>query len=140
MKSKKQQKYSTKIRAIIIQEIENAELNGQMISEALEISRMHLHRKIKVEKGISISHYILAVRLEKAQELLTETKQLITTIAYSLGFKDTSYFTRVFKKNLNCTPSQFRLMWSINKVDSSIPRGTLSNTEAFSLQRERQSG
>lgn len=120
-------KYSQKIKKIILREITNPDLNGHLIGQELGISRMHLHRKIKVTTGKSISSYILHIRLEKAQERLLETDEQITSIAYRLGFKDASYFTRVFKKVINCTPSQFRIMWANQLIDTPS-----TNTEATS--------
>lgn len=71
------------------------------------ISRMHLHRIIKEKTGLSTSHFIRQFRLEKAIELL-KSDHTISEIAFAVGFKNPSYFTRVFTKNYGCSPSTFR--------------------------------
>ena len=141
MKVDKLLRDSQKIRNIILQEMENPELNGQVIGQKLGISRMHLHRKIKVATGKSIGEYILQLRIEKAQEMLLRTEEQITSIAYGLGFKDASYFTRVFKKKMNCTPSQFRVMWS-SKIQITSPTEPVVEEyqEEVLVRGERQRG
>lgn len=109
MNNVKHLNYTAKIKEVVLKEIDNPNLNGQIIGQKLGISRMQLHRKIKVATGESTRNFILNVRVEKAQYLLIESNEDITSIAYGLGFKDASYFTRVFKKIMNCTPSQFRM-------------------------------
>jgi YesN/AraC family two-component response regulator len=51
---------------------------------------------------------VVRVRMEKAQTLLKTTDMPIAKIAYEVGYKDQSYFTRVFKKSVHGTPKTFR--------------------------------
>jgi AraC-like DNA-binding protein len=46
--------------------------------------------------------------MEKAQALLKNTDMPIGKIAYEVGYNDQSYFTKVFKKRVHCTPKAFR--------------------------------
>ncbi|MTL76553.1 AraC family transcriptional regulator, partial [Turicibacter sanguinis] len=47
-------------------------------------------------------------RLEKSLFLLKTTNYTITEIALQCGFNSSSYFTETFRKELNCTPSDYR--------------------------------
>lgn len=58
--------------------------------------------------GKTFNEYLNSVRLLKAQQLLVSTNSSITDIAYSVGFKDTSYFIRKFKSQTGNTPEKFR--------------------------------
>mgnify|MGYP002233991954 CR=1 FL=1 len=52
--------------------------------------------------------YVTLYRLKYAQELLAKSSLTINEIAYRCGFKDNSYFVKVFKKHLKQTPSEYR--------------------------------
>ncbi|PJI10330.1 AraC family transcriptional regulator [Clostridium sp. CT7] len=52
--------------------------------------------------------YLTEYRLEKSIDLLKFTSLSITEIALKCGFSGSSYFTEIFRKNMGCTPSQYR--------------------------------
>lgn len=52
--------------------------------------------------------YLTNYRLQKSLELLVTTNLPITDICYEAGFSGVSYFSETFKKNYNCTPSNYR--------------------------------
>ena len=52
--------------------------------------------------------YLTEYRLEKSLFLLKTTNYTITEIALQCGFNSSSYFTETFRKELNCTPSDYR--------------------------------
>ena len=58
--------------------------------------------------GDSIVKYRNKQRIEAAKFLLTTTEKEIEIISEELGFKDPYYFTRYFKRNVGCAPTQFR--------------------------------
>lgn len=60
--------------------------------------------------GTTPIKYQNAVRLNVSCELLSSTKQSISDIAYSCGFSDSLYYSRVFKKTYNMSPSEYRAM------------------------------
>lgn len=64
--------------------------------------------------GMSISNYINLLRCNGAKELLKSSELSVTEIAFSVGFKDSNYFTGVFKKNVGMTPSAFRTQYRLN--------------------------
>jgi len=65
----------------------------------------YLFKKIT---GKTFVKYLIDFRLQKAMELLSDTSESITEISYSVGFTDTTYFDRVFKKQMNLSPRQYR--------------------------------
>ena len=52
--------------------------------------------------------YVIRVRIQKACELLERGDQTITDIAYDVGFRDSNYFSRIFKKITGCAPGEYR--------------------------------
>ncbi|MDG0808602.1 helix-turn-helix domain-containing protein [Cohnella rhizosphaerae] len=57
---------------------------------------------------LSLSDFILGLRIEKAKKLLRATDWPITQIMDSAGFQTKSHFFTVFKKATGMTPMQFR--------------------------------
>lgn len=52
--------------------------------------------------------YLNEFRIEKACELLNLTTHTITEVAFSVGYEDINYFSKMFKKIKNCSPSEYR--------------------------------
>lgn len=58
--------------------------------------------------GDNFANYVNMVRITKACELLIHSEMPITMIAFELGFEDSSYFNKVFKRLTGITPSQYK--------------------------------
>ena len=65
-------------------------------------------RCFKKEIGITLQEYLVRLRIREALRLLDNPNASITDIAFTVGFNDTSYFSRTFKKYMNYSPSEFR--------------------------------
>ena len=57
---------------------------------------------------LTIFDYLFEKRMKEAEKLLRETDLHIYQIAEKVGFSDYNYFTKIFKKFVGCTPSQYR--------------------------------
>lgn len=53
-------------------------------------------------------NYLINLRLEKAAKMLRETYKSITQIAYSVGFHDSNYFSKMFSRKYSCSPRDYR--------------------------------
>lgn len=82
----------------------------QLASEAC-LSPEHFIRIFSHHVGMTPMFYITRKRIEQAQLLVT-TDRMISDIAYSLGYSDTSYFVRVFKHITGMTPGMYRRNYS----------------------------
>jgi len=58
--------------------------------------------------SISSEEYINRMRIEKARELLALTDMLVYEVAEAVGFKDSAYFSLVFKKITGVSPKDFK--------------------------------
>ena len=65
-------------------------------------------RHFKKEHTTTFRDYLVKFRINKARKLLQNPKASVTDIAYMVGFNDPSYFTRVFKRIVGMSPSQYR--------------------------------
>jgi AraC-like DNA-binding protein/ligand-binding sensor domain-containing protein len=73
----------------------------------LGINRSKLYSTIKGITGMTLGHYILKLRLDKACELLKTTDITVTETCYRIGIESPSYFSKAFKAQFGVSPSEF---------------------------------
>ena len=78
------------------------------IVELLPVSRRTLERKFLHALNRPIRSEITRCRLERAKHLLTNTTLPIKHIAFSAGFSSTDRMGKIFQREINLTPSQYR--------------------------------
>lgn len=83
-------------------------LTLEEMAEDYGLSTSYFSRKFSAVTGISWKEYLTKVRLQKACELLLETKKQIKEIATLCGYSDSNYFGEVFRKELDISPMNFR--------------------------------
>lgn len=105
--------FSKKVSGIIEEHIEYHQVNGEFIAQQLGMSRMSLHRRLKQATGMSTSEFIHKIKVEKSKEYLLETQISISNIASQLGYNNTSYFIKQFKKITNYSPKGYRAAFSV---------------------------
>ena len=86
----------------------NPGFNIESLAESLSISRTSLYRHFLKYKGISPKDYLMKLRMKRAVSLLEGNDYSIKNIAYSVGFSDQLYFSKVFKKETGYTPREYR--------------------------------
>lgn len=96
-----------KVETILEKNLIDSSFNVSEFSEAVGMSRMQLHRKLKALTGLTASEFIRSQRLKLAAQLLKSSDINISGVGYSVGFNDHSYFAKCFKKAYNCTPTEF---------------------------------
>ncbi|WP_165972046.1 AraC family transcriptional regulator [Paenibacillus piri] len=84
------------------------DLSMQHVASLIGLSPSQLTRKFKAELGVSPNVYLTQIRLQKAKTLLTETYASLQQIAEQCGYDNAFYFSRVFSKFVNMSPSQYR--------------------------------
>jgi AraC-like DNA-binding protein len=72
------------------------------------LSESHILRLFKQYLSCSPFQYISRLRLSAATDALIQTDRTITEIALDLGFNDSNYFTRSFRKHLGLSPREYR--------------------------------
>ena len=72
------------------------------------ISEVYLNEVVKKTTGMTPSGWINVAILLEAKRMIRTTTLTVKEIAHNLGFEDHAYFSRLFKKNTNMTPLEFR--------------------------------
>ena len=106
------QVYSPVVQQVvkIINEEYKEELSLKTLAAKYRINSSYLGQIFSKEVGISFSEYLNKVKNTKAKELILNTNMKINNIAKEVGYTDTSYFYRKFKKYYGVCPSTLREM------------------------------
>lgn len=76
-----------------------------------ELSRSHFQRTFKTFTGVSVSSYIVELRMNEAKSLLTTSDLTVKEISRQVGYGDEFYFSRIFRKSVGISPSQYRVLY-----------------------------
>ena len=101
------EKLLEKIMDCIRKNITNSDLNIDMISDEVGISRVHLHRKMKELTGQTPHDFIRSIRLKKAAQLLAEKGMNVTEVMYACGFANSASFSTIFRKYYGMSPRDY---------------------------------
>ena len=86
----------------------NSKIGLEDIAEAGQVSKSTCIRLFHKYTGKSPIDFLNSYRLQMSAEKLVATSEQITEIAYACGFGQPSYFNRLFSKEYNMTPNQYR--------------------------------
>lgn len=84
------------------------DISVEDIAESILISASYLSTIFKNSVNCTVTEYINKVRIEESIELMRQRELTMQEIAKSIGFSNSSYFTKVFKKYMNVTPIHYR--------------------------------
>lgn len=85
-----------------------SELDLQAIANAVNLSPSYFSTIFKRETKTNVIDYITKMRIEKAQELLIQTNEMVYEIGYRVGFDNPHYFSACFKTKTGQSPNEFR--------------------------------
>ena len=86
----------------------NTDISLDELSNRFHISVYYLSRQFKKYTGYTINQYLVSCRIGEAQRRLIFQTDRIDEIADKSGFKNLSYFYSSFRKNVGCTPTEYR--------------------------------
>ncbi|SJZ49219.1 response regulator transcription factor [Selenihalanaerobacter shriftii] len=86
----------------------NQDLTLKKVAKVVHLNKSYLSHLFKEEMEESFTNYLTQVRLKKAKEILKKSKDNITDVANQVGYQNANYFSQVFKKEFNLTPTQYR--------------------------------
>ena len=92
-----------------LEHLGDSDLGTASIGEALDLSTRAVQKSFFRHVGLTPTAFITARRLERAVELMARGDgQTITDIAFEVGFNDSAFFTRCFRRQFGLSPSQWR--------------------------------
>lgn len=96
-----------KIHQVIEANIDNGDFNIDSIADTLAISRSAFFKKLKSLTGLAPVDTIKEYRLNKSIELLQNTDMTVSEIAFAVGFKESGYYGKCFRKKYGQTPTEY---------------------------------
>ena len=96
-----------KITECIKDNINNEEFSVVELGSIVGMSRSNLFRKLKAITGQTPIEFIYFIRLKYSVDLLLERKLNVSEIAYEVGFKNPSSFSKSFRKQFGKSPSAY---------------------------------
>ncbi|WP_342566492.1 response regulator [Paenibacillus sp. FSL R7-0345] len=101
-------------RMDIIKEIQSciaanlAKASQQFVADSVSLHPAYVSKLFKQVSGVSISEYILNMKMEQAVENLRNSDMKIYEISEQLGYANSQYFIKVFKEQFGMTPQDYR--------------------------------
>ncbi len=84
------------------------EISLTATAEALFMNKSYISGNFKQKMGVSFVEYLTIVKMERAKKLIRDENIRIYEIAGLLGYKDIEYFSRLFKKYIGLSPTEYR--------------------------------
>lgn len=91
-----------------IAEHQGAELSLTQVARAAGMSSFYFCKKFKQATGLTFTHYVARVRIERVKQLLLNPHVRVSEAAFEAGFQSLSQFNRAFRKIAGEAPSAFR--------------------------------
>lgn len=91
-----------------IQENYSKDLSLEEIARRFDFNYSYFSSYFKKISGLKFTDYLAKVRLQKAKDLLRTTDKKVYDIALEVGYANSQYFYRVFKKEFGLSPEEFR--------------------------------
>ena len=104
---KKDIQFLDKIHQVIEENIDNSDFNIDTIADNIGLSRSAFFKKLKSLTGLAPVDTIKEIRLTKSIELLKNTDMTISEVAFAVGFKESGYYGKCFRKKYGQTPSEY---------------------------------
>ena len=97
-----------KLTRVAEERMDDPEFGVGELARAMSESRSNLYRRLSKLGAPSAAELIRSLRLQRAGQLLSAQAGTIGEVAYGVGFRSVSHFSRSFKVEYGVTPSQFR--------------------------------
>ena len=81
-----------------------------MVMDLFHLSSTYLNQLFKEEMGKTIRQYISAMRMKRAEELLSQTYEAVDEIAARCGYSNGNYFAKAFREKHGMSPTDYRRM------------------------------
>lgn len=101
---------SVKIAVDYIEKNFDKEISLEDVSRYVGVSPQHFSKIFKQETGANYVDWLTKLRIEQAKKYLHAGKHTIKEVCFQVGYKDPNYFSRIFRKIVGMTPSEYAKM------------------------------
>ncbi len=101
-----------------IQENLYREISLDNVATQLHFTPSYLANQFKKATGETVVEYISRLKMEKAAEMVCDPDIKIATVAQALGYNDRRYFSELFRRKYDCTPSEYRERYWLSRREA----------------------
>lgn len=98
---------SAEIQMYCAEHFSDSGLSLSKVSEHFNLSESNLSKFFKAHTGVTFSNYVENLRIRQAEKLLLDGEMAVKSIAVRVGYQNTATFYNAFRRNHNCTPTQW---------------------------------
>jgi signal transduction histidine kinase/ligand-binding sensor domain-containing protein/AraC-like DNA-binding protein/AmiR/NasT family two-component response regulator len=108
--------FNERVNNLVIENISDPDMNVEYLVEKMGISRTLFFKKMKAASGYAPNEYLRIIRMKEAARLIVSGDKTISEISNAIGYNDSNYFSKTFKKHFGETPSAYKLKHSKRNV------------------------
>ena len=116
--SSSDERFFQQLLSIVSERMPDPEFSVKELASVTGMSHSVLYRKIKALTGFTAKEFIVNLRLKKAAKLLKTQEMAVSEVAFAVGFNDPRYFSTVFRKYFDMSPTQFLSSPALNKENN----------------------
>ena len=106
-----------KLMNYLEQHIGNPDLKMEDMAAAVNLGRTVFYGKMRSIVGMAPVEFMRHIRMQRAEELIVNSKMGLSQVAYAVGFSDPKYFSKCFKKMVGMSPSEYRTKGGAASID-----------------------
>ena len=91
-----------------IREHLDEDISLNLLSDKFALNAQYISQLFKNQIGVNFLSYLTSIRMQKAKSLLLSSAKTIVEVSEAVGYNDYRVFTKVFKKHVGVSPSQYR--------------------------------
>ena len=95
------------VRKCVLENIDNG-ISLSAVSDLIFMNKNYVSETFKYKAGISFTEYLTMVKMERAKKLIIDGRLKTYEMAEMLGFKDIEYFSKLFRKHVGSSPTEYR--------------------------------
>ncbi|WP_316792664.1 two-component regulator propeller domain-containing protein [Pedobacter frigoris] len=101
------EQFLSRLIAVIEEGMENREFGVDLLADRMGMSQTVLYKKVKALTDMTVNDFSKSIRLKKAAQLLKESGYNVSEVSVLVGFIDSRYFTKEFKRQFGQTPREY---------------------------------
>jgi two-component system response regulator YesN len=91
-----------------IEEHSHEDISLEAIGKRVGLSPFYISKMFKEQLGVNYIDFLTECRIEKAKRLMAVPEKSLKEIAFEVGYHDPNYFSKVFKKTSDLSPTDYR--------------------------------
>lgn len=95
-------------------------IRSEEVAKACGMTTFRFSRSFHEAYGLTFQDFVLRYRILEACRLLRHPNSGVTEVAYSVGFNDASYFSRVFRRFIQTSPSEYHQEFELDQSEMHI--------------------